>query len=73
MNVYLTGDTSTEQWLDEIERRLHYARWYAGHFHTTKTVGKLRLIYQDYARLGKWGMNRLVSCKFNIDTACVEL
>ena len=44
-------DTSTERWLDEIERKLDYGRWYAGHFHTTKTVDKLRLMYQDYARL----------------------
>ena len=48
-----TVDTSTEQWLDEIERKLHYTRWYAGHFHTAKTVDKLRLMYQDYARLGE--------------------
>ena len=46
-------DTSTERWLDEIERKLDYGRWYAGHFHTTKTVDKLRLMYQDYARLGE--------------------
>ena len=48
-----TVDTSTEQWLDEIERKLHYNRWYAGHFHTTKAVDKLRIMYQDYARLGE--------------------
>ena len=46
-------DTRTERWLDEIEHRLDYDRWYAGHFHTTKTVDKLRLMYQDYARLGE--------------------
>lgn len=48
-----TVDTSTEQWLDEIERKLHYDRWYAGHFHTTKAVDRLRIMYQDYARLGE--------------------
>ena len=48
-----TVGTSTERWLDEIEHRLEYGRWYAGHFHTTKTVDKLRLMYQDYARLGE--------------------
>lgn len=48
-----TVDTSTEQWLDEIERKLHYTRWYAGHFHTAKTVDKLRIMYQDYARMGE--------------------
>ena len=46
-------DTSTERWLDEIERKLDYGRWYAGHFHTVKETGKLRLMYQDYARLGE--------------------
>lgn len=46
-----TVDTSTEEWLDGIERRLDYKRWYAGHFHTVKETGKLRLMYQDYARL----------------------
>ena len=46
-------DTSAERWLDEIEHRLDYGRWYAGHFHTTKAVDKLRLMYQDYARLGE--------------------
>ena len=46
-------DTSTEEWLDAIERRLDYKRWYAGHFHTVKETGKLRLMYQDYARLGE--------------------
>ena len=48
-----TVDTSTEEWLDAIERRLDYKRWYAGHFHTVKETGKLRLMYQDYARLGE--------------------
>ena len=42
-----------EEWLDAIERRLDYKRWYAGHFHTVKETGKLRLMYQDYARLGE--------------------
>ena len=48
-----TVDTSTEEWLDGIEGRLDYERWYAGHFHTVKETGKLRLMYQDYAKLGE--------------------
>lgn len=46
-----TVDTSTEEWLDGIERRLAYERWYAGHFHTVKETGKLRLMYKNYAKL----------------------
>ncbi len=48
-----TVDTSTDEWLDGIERRLDLKRRYAGHFHTVKETGKLRLMYQDYARLGE--------------------
>lgn len=33
-----TVDTSTEDWLDEIEDRLTYDRWYAGHFHINRRV-----------------------------------
>lgn len=31
-------DKSTEKWLDDIESKLHYKKWYAGHYHTDKTV-----------------------------------
>lgn len=35
-------DKSTEQWLDTIESRLHYERWYCGHYHTDKEIDKIR-------------------------------
>ena len=44
-------DKSTEQWLDAIEDRLDYDRWYCGHFHTDKTIGKLRFMYNDFIEL----------------------
>lgn len=31
-------DKSTEDWLDTIEARLDYRRWFCGHFHTDKAV-----------------------------------
>ena len=37
-------DKSTEQWLDTIESRLHYERWYCGHYHTDKEIDKIRHI-----------------------------
>lgn len=41
----------TEQWLDTIESRLHYERWYCGHYHTDKEIDKIRFMFQDYALL----------------------
>ena len=44
-----TVDKSTEQWLGEIERRLHYERWYCGHYHIEKEIDRLRFLFNDYA------------------------
>lgn len=44
-------DKSTEQWLDTIESRLHYERWYCGHYHTDKEIDKIRFMFQNYALL----------------------
>ncbi len=39
-------DKSTEIWLDSIEDRLTYKHWYAGHYHTEKTIDKLTLLFE---------------------------
>lgn len=46
-----TVDNSTEEWLDTIERRLDYDAWYAGHFHVTENIGRVRLLFEDYEEL----------------------
>ena len=46
-------DKSTEIWLDEIEEKLSYRRWYSGHYHTSKAVDRLRILFEDYAVLGE--------------------
>ncbi len=33
-------DRTTEEWLDKIEDRLNYQKWYCGHYHTEKKVDK---------------------------------
>lgn len=54
VEVFLPGidqrriDKSTEQWLDHIEKRLHYGKWYAGHYHTMKRVDRLQIMFDDY-------------------------
>jgi len=42
-----TVDQSTEKWLDSIEDRLDYKRWYCGHYHTSKCIDKLQFMYLD--------------------------
>lgn len=46
-----TVDKSTEEWLDSIEQRLSYKRWYCGHYHTEKKIDKLRFLFKDYEML----------------------
>lgn len=48
-----TVDNSTERWLQTIESRLTYERWYAGHFHITEQMGQTYLLYEDYEELGE--------------------
>lgn len=57
--VFLSGidqstvDTSTEDWLQEIESKLTYKRWFAGHYHTQKQMDKLRLMFEDWTLLSE--------------------
>jgi 3-oxoacid CoA-transferase subunit A len=46
------ADKSTEMWLDALEDKLSYGRWYCGHHHTDKTVDGLRFLYNDFIELG---------------------
>ena len=40
-------DKSTEEWLDRIEERIDYKRWYCGHYHTEKEFDKMQFMFQD--------------------------
>lgn len=42
-----TVDSSTELWLKEIEIRLDYKKWYAGHYHIERTTDKLQIMYEN--------------------------
>jgi len=44
-------DKATEKWLDTIEDRLTYDRWYCGHYHTNKSIDKIRFLYDTYLNL----------------------
>lgn len=47
-----TVDNATEEWLGELEGKLSYREWYCGHFHTEKTIDKLRFMFEDICALG---------------------
>ena len=57
VEVFLPGidqrkvDKSTEQWLDRIEVRLLYGKWYAGHYHTCKKIDRLNILFENYHAL----------------------
>lgn len=40
-----TVDKSTERWLDEIENKLFYKKWFCGHFHGEKQVESIEFLY----------------------------
>lgn len=44
-------DHSTEEWLAQIERRLIYESWYAGHYHVTCDIGRVHILFEDYEDL----------------------
>lgn len=44
-------DTSTEIWLDRIERHLNYRKWYCGHWHIEKSIDRMRFMYNEFEPL----------------------
>ena len=46
-----TVDNGTEEWLEKIESKLSYDRWYCGHYHTDKTIDKIRFTFNDFITL----------------------
>ena len=52
--VFLRGidqskvDKSTEIWLDKIEDKLDYKKWYCGHYHTEKIIDKIEFMFDMF-------------------------
>ncbi len=47
-------DYSTEEWLDQIEKKLNYKKWYFGHFHENFRYpsGEAEILYEEIKELG---------------------
>lgn len=41
-------DKTLEYYLDEIEDKTEYKKWYCGHFHGVKKIDKIQFMYEDY-------------------------
>lgn len=58
VEVFLKGidqskmDKSTEIWLDGIEGRLDYRKWYCGHYHTEKEIDKVEIMFKNFDTFG---------------------
>lgn len=54
VEVFLSGidqskvDKSTEVWLDGIEERLDYGKWYCGHYHTEKKIDRVEILFENF-------------------------
>ncbi len=47
-----TVDNSTEKYLDTVEERVGYWRWYCGHWHIDRTVDRVRFVFNDIIEIG---------------------
>lgn len=50
-----TVDNSTEYWLSDIEIKLNYKWWYAGHYHTSRITDKVQIMFEDIEEFGIHG------------------
>ena len=54
VEVFMAGvdqnkvDKSTEEWLDGIEDRQDYGKWYCGHHHTEKRIDRLEIMFENF-------------------------
>lgn len=54
VKVFMAGvdqsklDKSMEEWLDGIEDRLEYGKWYCGHYHTEKKIDRVKIKFENF-------------------------
>ena len=48
-----TVDDTMEHWMDGFEESVPYEKWYCGHWHTDRSVDRMRFMYHDIILLGE--------------------
>ncbi len=46
-----TVEKGTEEWLDTLEAKLEYSKWYCGHYHGEKVIDKIEFMFQSIKML----------------------
>ena len=53
VDMFLSGidqsavDSSTEEWLSEIEYELDYKKWYCGHYHIERRLYNVQIMFEN--------------------------
>ena len=42
-----TVDNTMELWMNDVEDAIEYKKWYCGHWHTDRSIDKMRFMYHD--------------------------
>lgn len=45
-------DKTTEEWLEQIHKKLKYQKWYFGHFHENRYYATMEILYEEIKELG---------------------
>lgn len=46
-----TVDDTMERWMDGVEAKVPYRKWYCGHWHTDRSIDRMRFMYHDVIEL----------------------
>ena len=45
-------DNSTEEWLEQLCKKMHFGKWYFGHFHENRKYISFTMLYEEIRELG---------------------
>ena len=45
-------DKTTEEWLEQIHKKLKYQKWYFGHFHENRCYASMEMLFEEIKELG---------------------
>lgn len=45
-------DKTTEEWLEQIHKKLKYQKWYLGHFHENRYYATMEMLFEKIKAIG---------------------